>query len=333
MPLANLITHKPSHPPARFAPELKTRITRTARSTKKPPRSPAHVPRPRKVVTLAYSPWSRHLDSSLEWLQTEYGLRGRDLHRRSRAGRGTGNGRAAKGRACWASSRENIFISRTLARGILCADFGLSVVPPPLRSTRGFTCSAPPSRGPLISKRLDEIAAETGARCPVPATAQPARATTSVRFELSAYALNPRDQGDQRPGAEVGPTSRTKLLEFAEQNQIPIARTSSGTRHPFSASMRTCLHTSSREKVLETRARKHPDYVYQRTVHPEDAPDAAQMVEISFERGDAVAINGEAMSPAHDPDRAERAGRQAWRGALTSRGKTASSAMKSRGIY
>jgi argininosuccinate synthase len=91
-------------------------------------------------------------------------------------------------------------------------------------------------------------------------------------------------------------TSRTKLLEFAEANQIPIAKDKRGEA-PFSVDA-NLLHTSSEGKVLENPGEEPPDYVWQRTVDPEAAPDAPEMVEIGFERGDAVSVNGERLSPA-----------------------------------
>ena len=91
-------------------------------------------------------------------------------------------------------------------------------------------------------------------------------------------------------------TSRTKLIDFAEKHQIPIAKDKRGEA-PFSVDA-NLLHTSSEGKVLEDPAEMAPDYVYQRTVSPEEAPNEAEYIEVGFERGDAVSINGEAMSPA-----------------------------------
>lgn len=116
-----------------------------------------------------------------------------------------------------------------------------------------------------------------------------------MRFELSAYALNP-DIKVIAPWREWDLTSRTKLLEFAEANQIPVAKDKRGEA-PFSVDA-NLLHTSSEGKVLEDPAQDAPDYVYQRTNAPEDAPDTPEMVEIGFVKGDAVSINGEALSPA-----------------------------------
>jgi argininosuccinate synthase len=98
------------------------------------------------------------------------------------------------------------------------------------------------------------------------------------------------------PWREWDLTSRTALLAFAEANQIPIAKDKRGEA-PFSVDA-NLLHTSSEGKVLEDPAQEAPDFVAQRVVRPEDAPDAAEMVEIGFDRGDAVSVNGEALSPA-----------------------------------
>jgi argininosuccinate synthase len=119
-------------------------------------------------------------------------------------------------------------------------------------------------------------------------------------------------------------------LDFAEQNQIPIAKDKRGEA-PFSVDA-NLLHTSSEGKVLENPAEKAPDYVYQRTVHPEDAPDTPEMVEITFEKGDAVAINGEAMSPATILTRLNELGGKHGVGRLDLvEGRFVG--MKSRGIY
>ncbi len=146
---------------------------------------------------------------------------------------------------------------------------------------------------PLISKRLVEIAAETGADAV--AHGATGKGNDQVRFELSAYALNP-DIKVIAPWRLWDLTSRTKLIDFAEKNQIPIAKDKRGEA-PFSVDA-NLLHTSSEGKVLENPADEAPDYVYQRTVHPEDAPDAPDHVEIGFEQGDAVSIDGQQMSPA-----------------------------------
>jgi len=146
---------------------------------------------------------------------------------------------------------------------------------------------------PLISKRLIEIAEETGADAV--AHGATGKGNDQVRFELAAYALNP-DIKVIAPWREWDLSSRTKLIDFAEKNQIPIAKDKRGEA-PFSVDA-NLLHTSSEGKVLEDPAVEAPDYVYQRTVAPEDAPNEAEFIEVGFEKGDAVSINGEAMSPA-----------------------------------
>ncbi len=146
---------------------------------------------------------------------------------------------------------------------------------------------------PLISKRLVEIAALEGADAV--SHGATGKGNDQVRFELAAYALNPEIKVIA-PWREWDLTSRTRLLEFAEKNQIPVAKDKRGEA-PFSVDA-NLLHTSSEGKVLEDPAQEAPEYVYQRTVSPEDAPNTPEMVEIGFERGDAASINGEMMSPA-----------------------------------
>tara|TARA_R110002096_G_scaffold57509_1_gene145769 strand:- start:12812 stop:14050 length:1239 start_codon:yes stop_codon:yes gene_type:complete len=146
---------------------------------------------------------------------------------------------------------------------------------------------------PLISKRLVEIAEMTGADAV--AHGATGKGNDQVRFELSAYALNP-DIQVIAPWREWDLSSRTKLLEFAEQHQIPIAKDKRGEA-PFSVDA-NLLHTSSEGKVLEDPAIEAPDYVYQRTVNPEDAPDVAEYIEIGYANGDPVSLNGKTLSPA-----------------------------------
>ena len=146
---------------------------------------------------------------------------------------------------------------------------------------------------PLISKRLVEIAAETGADAI--AHGATGKGNDQVRFELSAYALNP-DIRVIAPWRDWTFRSRTDLIEFAETHQIPIPKDKRGEA-PFSVDA-NMLHSSSEGKVLEDPAEEPPAYVYQRTVSPEEAPDQATLVEIEFEKGDPVALNGKRMSPA-----------------------------------
>lgn len=146
---------------------------------------------------------------------------------------------------------------------------------------------------PLISKRLVEIAALEGADAV--SHGATGKGNDQVRFELAAYALNP-DIKVIAPWREWDLTSRTKLIEFAELHQIPVAKDKRGDA-PFSVDA-NLLHTSSEGKVLEDPAVEAPEYVYQRTVSPEDAPNEPEFIEIGFEQGDAVSINGEMLSPA-----------------------------------
>jgi argininosuccinate synthase len=146
---------------------------------------------------------------------------------------------------------------------------------------------------PLIAKRLVEIAHETGADAI--AHGATGKGNDQVRFELTANALDPAIRVIA-PWREWDLQSRTKLLEYAEANQIPIAKDKRGEA-PFSVDA-NLLHTSSEGRVLEDPATEAPDYVYQRTTAPEQAPDAPEIIRIGFEKGDAVSINGEKLSPA-----------------------------------
>ena len=146
---------------------------------------------------------------------------------------------------------------------------------------------------PLISKRQVEIAAATGADAVCHGAT--GKGNDQIRFELSYYALNP-DIKVVAPWREWDLNSREKLIAYAEQNQIPVPKDKRGEA-PFSVDA-NLLHTSSEGKVLEDPAMPCPDYVYQRTIAPEDAPDKPTEITIGFKAGDAVSINGEDMSPA-----------------------------------
>jgi argininosuccinate synthase len=146
---------------------------------------------------------------------------------------------------------------------------------------------------PLISKRLIEIAHETGADAI--AHGATGKGNDQVRFELSAYALDP-DIKVIAPWREWDLTSRSALIAWAEQHQIPVPKDKRG-ESPFSTDA-NLMHTSSEGKVLEDPWQEVPDYVYSRTDNPEDAPDTPEYITIDFERGDGVSLNGEAMSPA-----------------------------------
>jgi argininosuccinate synthase len=146
---------------------------------------------------------------------------------------------------------------------------------------------------PLIAQRQIEIAEMVGADAV--AHGATGKGNDQVRFELSYYALKP-DIKIIAPWREWDLTSRTRLLEFAEQNQIPIAKDKRGEA-PFSVDA-NLLHSSSEGKILEDPAIEADEIVYQRTIRPEDAPDQATVISIDFSAGDPVAIDGESLSPA-----------------------------------
>ncbi|MFZ3177089.1 MAG: argininosuccinate synthase, partial [Methylovirgula sp.] len=146
---------------------------------------------------------------------------------------------------------------------------------------------------PLIAKKQIEIARKV--RADAVAHGATGKGNDQVRFELAYYALEP-DIKVIAPWREWNLTSRSALLAFAEKNQIPIAKDKRGEA-PFSVDA-NLLHTSSEGKVLEDPAEEVPDYVYSRTVDPEDAPDRPTLVEIEFQSGDPIAINGKKLSPA-----------------------------------
>ncbi len=241
---------------------------------------------PKKVV-LAYS---GGLDTSiiLKWLQTEYGCE--VVTFTADLGQGEELDPARKKAELLGIKPENIHIEDV--REEFVRDF----VFPMFRANalyEGLYLLGTSIARPLISKRLVEIAAMTGADAV--AHGATGKGNDQVRFELSAYALNPHIRVIA-PWREWNLSSRTKLLQFAEEHQIPIARDKRGEA-PFSVDA-NLLHTSSEGKVLENPGDEAPDYVYQRTVDPEKAPDTPEMVEVTFEKGDATAINGVAMSPA-----------------------------------
>jgi argininosuccinate synthase len=241
---------------------------------------------PKKVV-LAYS---GGLDTSiiLKWLEIEYGCE--VVTFTADLGQGEELEPARHKAELLGVKPENIFIEDV--REEFVRDF----VFPMFRANavyEGLYLLGTSIARPLISKRLVEIAAETGADAV--AHGATGKGNDQVRFELSSYALNP-DIKVIAPWREWDLSSRTKLLEFAEMHQIPIAKDKRGEA-PFSVDA-NLLHTSSEGKVLEDPAQEAPDYVYQRTVHPEDAPDVPEHIEISYEKGDPVALNGTELSPA-----------------------------------
>jgi argininosuccinate synthase len=146
---------------------------------------------------------------------------------------------------------------------------------------------------PLIAKRQIEIAREVGANAV--AHGATGKGNDQVRFELGYYALAP-DIKVIAPWREWDLTSRTRLLDYADRHQIPIARDKRGEA-PFSVDA-NLLHISAEGKVLEDPWTEPEEFVFSRTVAPEAAPDLPEYVEISFERGDAIAVDGKRLSPA-----------------------------------
>jgi argininosuccinate synthase len=146
---------------------------------------------------------------------------------------------------------------------------------------------------PLIAKRLIEIAREVDADAI--AHGATGKGNDQVRFELSAYALDP-DITIIAPWREWDLTSRSALVAWAEGHQIPVPRDKRG-ESPFSTDA-NILHTSSEGKMLEDPWEEVPPYVYSRTVDPELAPDEAEYVELEFKHGDAIALDGQELSPA-----------------------------------
>ena len=241
---------------------------------------------PKKVV-LAYS---GGLDTSiiLKWLEIEYGCE--VVTFTADLGQGEELEPARKKAELLGVKPENIHIED------LREEFVRDFVFPMFRANaqyEGLYLLGTSIARPLISKRLVELAAEHDADAV--AHGATGKGNDQVRFELAAYALNP-DIKVIAPWREWDLSSRTRLLEFAEAHQIPIAKDKRGEA-PFSVDA-NLLHTSSEGKVLEDPAQPAPDYVYQRTINPEDAPDTPEFIEITYEKGDPVALDGKPLSPA-----------------------------------
>ncbi|MEO1720070.1 MAG: argininosuccinate synthase [Pseudomonadota bacterium] len=240
-----------------------------------------------KKVVLAYS---GGLDTSiiLKWLQETYGCE--VVTFTADLGQGEELEPARKKAELLGIKADNIYIDN------LREDFVRNYVFPMFRANavyEGIYLLGTSIARPLIAKRQIEIARETGADAVCHGAT--GKGNDQVRFELGYYALQP-DIKIISPWREWDFKSREALIEFAEKHQIPIAKDKRGEA-PFSVDA-NLLHSSSEGKVLEDPAVAPPDYVFQRTISPEEAPDAATEITVSFERGDAVAINGEAMSPA-----------------------------------
>jgi argininosuccinate synthase len=242
--------------------------------------------RVRKVV-LAYS---GGLDTSviLKWLQTEY--QAEVVTFTADLGQGEELEPARRKAELLGIRPENIFVED------LREEFVRDYVYPMFRANavyEGVYLLGTSIARPLIAKRQIEIAEKVGADAVCHGAT--GKGNDQVRFELAYYALKP-DIRVIAPWREWDLASRTGLIEFAEAHQIPIPRDKRGEA-PFSVDA-NLLHSSSEGKVLEDPALEPESIVYQRTLAPEEAPDRATVVEIGFERGDAVAIDGAALSPA-----------------------------------
>jgi len=180
---------------------------------------------------------------------------------------------------------------------------------------------------PLIAKRQIEIAREVGADAV--SHGATGKGNDQVRFELSYYALEPGIKVIA-PWREWDLTSRTRLIEFAETHQIPIAKDKRGEA-PFSVDA-NLLHISAEGKVLEDPWVEAEEYVYSRTVAPEQAPDKPEYVEIEFLKGDPVAVNGKKLSPASLLTRLNELGGKHGIGRLDLL-ENRFVGMKSRGVY
>ncbi len=280
----------------------------------------ATKPAPNKVV-LAYS---GGLDTSiiLKWLQTEYGCE--IVTFTADLGQGEELEPARQKALMLGIREENIHILD------LREEFVRDFVFPMFRANavyEGLYLLGTSIARPLIAKYLAEIAAQTGADAV--AHGATGKGNDQVRFELGVAALEPGLRVIA-PWREWDLTSRTRLLEFAEQHQIPIAKNKRGEA-PFSVDA-NLLHTSSEGRILEDPAEVAPDYVAQRVIRPEDAPDVPEIIEIGFERGDAVSINGEALSPAALLTRLNEVGARNGVG-LLDLVENRFVGMKSRGLY
>jgi argininosuccinate synthase len=180
---------------------------------------------------------------------------------------------------------------------------------------------------PLIAKRQIEIANKVGADAV--AHGATGKGNDQVRFELAYYALKP-DIKVIAPWREWKLTSRTRLLEYAEQHQIPIAKDKRGEA-PFSVDA-NLLHISAEGKVLEDPWSEPEEFVYSRSVAPEKAPDKPEYVEIEFLKGDPVGVNGEQLSPASLLQRLNELGGKHGIGRLDLV-ENRFVGMKSRGVY
>ena len=240
-----------------------------------------------KKVVLAYS---GGLDTSiiLKWLQTEY--QAEVVTFTADLGQGEELSPAREKALLLGIKPENIFIED------LREEFVRDYVFPMFRANtvyEGQYLLGTSIARPLIAKKQIEIARQVGADAVCHGAT--GKGNDQVRFELGYYALEP-DITVIAPWREWEYRSREALINFAEQHQIPIAKDKRGEA-PFSVDA-NLLHSSSEGKVLEDPAVEAPEFVHMRTIAPEDAPDTPTIFTMDFERGDPVAINGEALSPA-----------------------------------
>ena len=240
-----------------------------------------------KKVVLAYS---GGLDTSviLKWLQTSYKCE--VITFTADLGQGEELGPARDKALLLGIKPENIFMDD------LREEFIRDFVFPMFRANalyEGMYLLGTSIARPLIAKRQIEIAEAMGADAV--AHGATGKGNDQVRFELSYYALKP-DVKVIAPWREWDLTSRTRLIQFAEEHQIPIAKDKRGEA-PFSVDA-NLLHSSSEGKILEEPWDAPDEMVWQRTISPMDAPDRVTEITIEFERGDAVGINGERLSPA-----------------------------------
>ncbi|WP_296819032.1 argininosuccinate synthase [Brevundimonas sp.] len=275
---------------------------------------------PKKVV-LAYS---GGLDTSiiLKWLQTEYGAE--VVTFTADLGQGEELGPAREKALKLGIKPENIFIDD------LREEFVRDFVFPMFRANtvyEGQYLLGTSIARPLIAKRQIEIARMVGADAVCHGAT--GKGNDQVRFELGYYALEP-DIQVIAPWREWDFKSREALIAFAEQHQIPVSKDKRG-ESPFSVDA-NLLHSSSEGKVLEDPAVEAPEYVHMRTISPEEAPDQPTIVEIGFERGDAVSIDGEALSPAELLARLNQLGHDNGVGRLDLV-ENRFVGMKSRGVY
>ena len=274
-----------------------------------------------KKVVLAYS---GGLDTSviLKWLQTAYGCE--VVTFTADLGQGEELGPARKKAEMLGIKPQNIYIED------LREEFVRDYVFPMFRANalyEGQYLLGTSIARPLIAKKQIEIAEKTGADAV--AHGATGKGNDQVRFELTYYALKP-DIRVIAPWREWELGSRTALIDFAEKHQIPIAKDKRGEA-PFSVDA-NLLHSSSEGKVLEDPAIEADSMVYQRTISPEEAPDKATYVEIGFERGDPVSIDGVAMSPATVLTKLNELGRANGIGRLDLV-ENRFVGMKSRGVY